>query len=618
MIDTAEDAYEDDFETYEDDFESDGEDDGGHTSLPTKSAQGPTSHNEAVHAHHTLPGKASLGLSDVQRNHAAQQWARLQHLAPQVKLQEIVLDNLFDLPAMTEYDLFSMGRGCYRDAVIGSSQTNDDAVADECQTEPIESSSAACQFPDSVSETQHETEKPLQASDSTEQLLPFLRSAGSVILGILGLQQQHKAPPEFNIPAPLGKKGVITQSLILYHPGILEGRAVTATAYRDADGMVLAAYGPSDLQENALAAMGCLCVWDLSSPAMPAKVLLSEGCPTACTFLAAPGRGDLVLAGMQEGGLCLWDCEEAGSRASSCSIDGASMHCQRPTFSSECHGSPGMAGAVVSVAVLPHPPLQPGEQSRAGLKKTGLLALTEWGNVSLWSVHVLASGECSGAGGADAGLSIGGRVGLLLLTASLAMGRGLHAGMQAPTPGHAASSAHTQLPYELERRAAVLSLPPTSMDQYLVGLDSAQTVGGSLYGEAYVPTEWQLEDKMESSLIRQYALRSQTQVTCISFSPFMADVWVAGHTGGIMAVYSLTSSRPMLVMQAGEQDIIAVTWSPTKPSLVMALNSHSQLILLHINSQTCQPKVYDFVNTTSSSKGTKAAITVSACLVSAG
>ncbi len=42
--------------------------------------------DEAVHAHHTLPGKASLGLSDIQRNHAAQQWARLQHLAPQVHI----------------------------------------------------------------------------------------------------------------------------------------------------------------------------------------------------------------------------------------------------------------------------------------------------------------------------------------------------------------------------------------------------------------------------------------------------------------------------------------------------------------------------------------------------
>ena len=128
-----------------------------------------------------------------------------------------------------------------------------------------------------------------------------------------------------------------------------------------------------------------------------------------------------------------------------------------------------------------------GEQNGAGLKKTRLLALSEWGNISLWSVHVLASGECSAAGGADAGVSIGGRVGLLLLTATLAMGRGPHDGMQASSPGHAASSAYTQLPYELERHAAVLALPPTSIDQYLVGLDSAQVVRGSLYGEAPVP-----------------------------------------------------------------------------------------------------------------------------------
>jgi hypothetical protein len=61
---------------------------------------------------------------------------------------------------------------------------------------------------DVLSQCRHETEKALQASDSTEQLLPFLRSAGSVILGILGLQQQHRAFPEFNIPAPLEKQGL--------------------------------------------------------------------------------------------------------------------------------------------------------------------------------------------------------------------------------------------------------------------------------------------------------------------------------------------------------------------------------------------------------------------------
>lgn len=61
---------------------------------------------------------------------------------------------------------------------------------------------------DVLSHCRHETEKALQASDSTEELLPFLRSAGSVILGMLGLQQQHRAFPEFNIPAPFEKQGL--------------------------------------------------------------------------------------------------------------------------------------------------------------------------------------------------------------------------------------------------------------------------------------------------------------------------------------------------------------------------------------------------------------------------
>ena len=61
---------------------------------------------------------------------------------------------------------------------------------------------------DVLSQCRHGSEKALQASDSTEQLLPFLRSAGAVILGTLGLQQQHRAFPEFNIPAPLEKQGL--------------------------------------------------------------------------------------------------------------------------------------------------------------------------------------------------------------------------------------------------------------------------------------------------------------------------------------------------------------------------------------------------------------------------
>ena len=126
-----------------------------------------------------------------------------------------------------------------------------------------------------------------------------------------------------------------------------------------------------------------------------------------------------------------------------------------------------------------------GEQGNTSLKKTRLLALTEWGNVSLWSVHVLDSGS---AGEADVGMQIGGRVCLLRLADSLPMGRTLPDGLQAlSAEGHSMlAKPHQQSP-ELGRHAAVLALPPSSIDQFLVGTNNARILRGSLFGEAPVP-----------------------------------------------------------------------------------------------------------------------------------
>ncbi len=60
---------------------------------------------------------------------------------------------------------------------------------------------------------------------------------------------------------------------------------------------------------------------------------------------------------------------------------------------------------------------------------------------------------------------------------------------------------------------------------------------------------WHLQDKAGTLSIPSNVCGPQEQVTCISFSPLIADVLVAGHTGGVIAVYSLKSSKPLLVTQ---------------------------------------------------------------------
>ena len=111
------------------------------------------------------------------------------------------------------------------------------------------------------------------------------------------------------------------------------------------------------------------------------------------------------------------------------------------------------------------------------LKQTRFLALTEWGNVSLWSVHVLASSEDAAGVQADAGLQFGGHVRLLLLAASLPMGRMAPVGMQI-TETHKLN---------VQMHATTLAVLPEQHDQFVVATSPDKILRGSLYGQAPVP-----------------------------------------------------------------------------------------------------------------------------------
>ncbi|KAL3153591.1 hypothetical protein ABBQ38_011579 [Trebouxia sp. C0009 RCD-2024] len=502
----------------------------------------------------------------------------------EVKLHEIVLDDLFDLPALSEYELFSMGRGCYRDTTTGSSQTNNDAITREAQTDHVETGSTACQVPESGS---FDTAQRWPAEESeadkgnADLLLPFLQTAGALVLNLLGAQLHHKDAAQFTTSESAQGQGVITGSLTLHDAKLLQGRAVTSIACTDTDNLILAAYGPSGIQDAWHANMGCLCLWDCSAPTKPVTSLISEGCPTACTFLTTPGAGSLVLAGMQEGGFCLWDCRGSERRGGSFGNGIRDTLGQRPTYTTECHGTADMAGPVVAVAALPRSPCT--GHSPGDLKQTRFLALTEWGNVSLWSVHVLASSEDAAGVQADAGLQFGGHVRLLLLAASLPVGRMAPIGMQI-------SDTHKLTAYT---HATTLAVLPKQNDQFVVAAGAHQILRGSVYGQAYVPKVWHIGSTQGLCAEDGFS----KQATCLSFSPFVANLMVAGHSEGLIAVYSMHSSTALMVAQVSTNDICAIAWSPSRPSLVVALDSASCVVTLELSSQICRHCVVNLAST---------------------
>lgn len=108
-----------------------------------------------------------------------------------------------------------------------------------------------------------------------------------------------------------------------------------------------------------------------------------------------------------------------------------------------------------------------------------VLALTEWGIVSVWSVMILPATALRTD--ADVGLRTGSRI-CLLHTATLTAGSSLH-----PNISAMASDNASQLCMEMGRHAAALAIPLNTSDQFLVGMDSTQILRGSLYGDSYLP-----------------------------------------------------------------------------------------------------------------------------------
>ena len=56
---------------------------------------------------------------------------------------------------------------------------------------------------------------------------------------------------------------------------------------------------------------GLYCIWDVTSPSSPIRILTAPGVPTALGFSA--GQTFLVLAGTVEGSLHLWDLRESNA-----------------------------------------------------------------------------------------------------------------------------------------------------------------------------------------------------------------------------------------------------------------------------------------------------------------
>jgi WD40 repeat protein len=132
-------------------------------------------------------------------------------------------------------------------------------------------------------------------------------------------------------------------------------RPVTCLAFApDQPSILLTAHGPlpEDEEHNpSPEKTTILCVWKVSQPSAPNKVLVANGDVVHCNF--SPHKASLVFAGFADGMICAWDLRESLSvHQEVVKEDDGDDVFRSPTFATHS-AEEGHSSAVTAIKPLP-------------------------------------------------------------------------------------------------------------------------------------------------------------------------------------------------------------------------------------------------------------------------
>ncbi|MEW5309464.1 MAG: hypothetical protein WDW38_001352 [Sanguina aurantia] len=538
------------------------------------------------------------GLTDSQRQSAAKKLAAATKRMKEVNLQVVAIDDLFVMAPLSKYDLYFMGRSVYSSVKVAASQTNEDAKEEECQTDDISVREYSCQVPDdrNTSSPEDKDAAPsgragngagpsqriahrmtrLEAGIETK-LSAFLQWAGPMMLTAIGLAPSNKTVA---IKAVANSKDLSGGMVRLSFDALLANRPVSCSSYSTgAEPMLLVSYSVVNAQmgseallsDHSLGAKGCMCVWDLSNPTVPHAVLVSEGSPAVCCWGPAPAT-NLVFAGMEEGGICVWDLEETASRHPTESVGGSLVVLRRPSYTTE-----GSSEVITSAA--PIVAMCPLATSSGRSTPCQLVTLSCWGDVNVYTVSVMARGDTAAAD-ADLGVRVGSRVRLLKTSSSIQIGmQALHGGVARPREASA-----------LLRQTYALQLLTHHSRQFLVGADGGKVLRGSWVGAPPAPKEYIADDHMSEAASSSSASAIPSSATTLHASPFYPSAFLAGHDDGTVVLHRADQAAAVLVwFGVAAARVQVVRWSPSRPCAFFVLDAFSTLYCFDLSVSRTGP-----------------------------
>ncbi|XP_074107859.1 cytoplasmic dynein 2 intermediate chain 1 [Cotesia typhae] len=256
------------------------------------------------------------------------QWARGKQILQMIKL-DVVEWSLFECTPVA-YEEFIRIHGKINTRQTYT-QTNEDNLSVEVQTEDIESRSMWTQFPvvcrsdlktgedikmftrELIGVGGEDTEPVERSSHDILQLNEFLSNAGKLMLALLEGKASHvDGSLDVNeVPMPISDQ---TIKLSVANVNFLSNRPVTMIRYSEISSRILlTVHEPADEDIETAATEFvtdcCIgCRWNVGEPSRPTKIFYSSSNISACCF--HPTNYNIVFAGLEDGSISLWDLGE--------------------------------------------------------------------------------------------------------------------------------------------------------------------------------------------------------------------------------------------------------------------------------------------------------------------
>ncbi|KAG2386609.1 hypothetical protein C9374_002353 [Naegleria lovaniensis] len=598
------------FDDFEDDFEEDFEDDDEisppQTVIPSKQPQVNTSttvnrntpapavlnskevefpvvKNQEEDAFKTIKIKPTLSKEEKERLEKIQK----KHDRASKLLELISLDNIsfeiIDLPPLSDYEMYQRSFG--KDATLNVSTQCppiDERKEMGMNTIPQTQLSRGVQAPEDLGISNKST--PKNSMDKFKfnslTLSRFLKAVYPVCDRILESNTDSKSASEDSKKRESMFK--FSSNFSVFSIPLTKDREVREITFSK-DNQMIVCYGPSKTDSSILEE-GLICIWDPLNERSPTMCLrCGSELSSVCCLLDRP---HIVIGGCKDGSIVVWDCNQ---KPKTIQIGDGFISTIFPSFSTaNMFGETHLCSVTNVKSISASLSIYSKEVRSMG---DYFISLDEAGNVIFWLVMFLSQHSLADS---EFGLSIGGKVKLVNSGRMNIFGEpalDLNLKRAEVETSLAATILKGINPVEQVEHnsfipsisaASCLEIDPDDPSQFVVGTDFGQILRRGRFIENVKPYNSVKRKDGYSSNIHHLTSR----VTCIDFSIFMPQYFLAGFDNGLFAIYMKGYEDPIINFRNHcNCCIVDVKWSSVDPSQFYVLTSEDDLLVLNLSQQ---------------------------------